>query len=319
MLTKQTAVPRPASEVQEQLDRFKASLPDASFLPANDFAAQLQWDAWQNHLHELEAELQAAIEYELAGSDVSVSLDGDPVVGHDIQAGFLGTVLAHIQNLSSAIAQSFTKATGRAPIANTIVEESRLMFAGTYHSSFGIRLRFATESELGRIRSYSSEEITKTLTSLLDPQGSTDELQTILKSSSRIKSHYAKLVEALGDSNAELRIRTPQRRQGVKLSATQARDRKEWLKTTVERTKEHHVEGHLTGGSTESHRFELRLENDLWKGDASPEAIEAMKGFKFNSRVKAHIRETTEVAEDVDDGGKVSYFLVRFEEISGAS
>jgi len=87
------------------------------------------------------------------------------------------------------------------------------------------------------------------------------------------------------------------------------------LKTTVERTREHHVEGHLTGGSTESHRFELRLDNDLWKGEASSEAVEAMKAFKFDARVKAHVRETIEVAEDGDDGGKVSYYLIRFEEV----
>ena len=308
-------VPRPSSEVQEQLERFKGSLPDKASMPANDFAAQLQWDSWQAHLQELEVELQAAIDHEIAGSDLSVSLDGDPVWGHDIQAGFLGTVLAHVQNLTNAIAQSFTKATGRAPIANTIVEESRLLFAGNYHSSFGIRLRFASEDELGRSRSYNSEEITKTLTVLMDPEGSSDDLQAVLKSSNRVKSHYTKLVEVLGDSNAELRIRTPQRRLGVKLSASQARDRKEWLKTTVERTKEHHIEGHLCGGSVESHKFELRMENDLWKGEASAEAIEAMKAFKFDSKVKAYIRETVEVAEDVDDAGKVSYFLVRFEEI----
>ena len=314
MPTKEISAPRPSSEVQAQLERFKAELPDASSVPANDFAARLQWDAWQSHLKELEEELELAIDYELANNDVVFSLDGDPVQGHDVQAGFLGKVLASVQDLTNALTQSFGKTTSRAPIANTIMEESRLLVTGWYPSSFGVQLRFSTDEDLGRIRTFDKADVANKLSSLLDPAGATDEIQEVLRSSSRVRSHYAKLVGILSDNNADLRMRTPSHRQGIQLSASQARDRKEWLKSTVARTKDYHVEGRLTGGSTESNRFELALENgDLWKGDASHEAVEAMLDFKFNALVKAEVQETTEASEDLDDAGKVSYYLVRFE------
>ena len=57
---------RPSSVIEAQLAAFLATLPaGVTAPPPGDFAAQLQWDAWQNHRQELEAELDQAIEAEL--------------------------------------------------------------------------------------------------------------------------------------------------------------------------------------------------------------------------------------------------------------
>jgi hypothetical protein len=54
---------RPVSVVEAQLREFLASLPPGvAEPPPKDFAARLQWDAWQNHRRELEAELIEAKE-----------------------------------------------------------------------------------------------------------------------------------------------------------------------------------------------------------------------------------------------------------------
>jgi Cdc6-like AAA superfamily ATPase len=56
---------RSSSDVEAQLKSFLAALPSGiEAPPANDFAAQLQWDAWQAHLGELDSELQRAKERE---------------------------------------------------------------------------------------------------------------------------------------------------------------------------------------------------------------------------------------------------------------
>lgn len=54
-----TLEPRDAGEIQAQIAEFRASLPANADLPppADDFAACVQWEAWQNHIKSLETEL----------------------------------------------------------------------------------------------------------------------------------------------------------------------------------------------------------------------------------------------------------------------
>ncbi len=48
---------RPSSEIERQFAEFKSTLPEGiTGPPPGDFAAQLQWDSWQNHLYELVSE-----------------------------------------------------------------------------------------------------------------------------------------------------------------------------------------------------------------------------------------------------------------------
>ncbi len=317
MRTEELHIPRPSSEVEAQLEQFKATLPNEGSALKDDFAAQLQWDAWQGHLKDLEAELETSIAYELENSDVVFSLDGDPVVGHDIQAGFLGRVLATTQSLVDAITQSFGKPTPRAAVPNIVLEESRLLIAGGFDSSFGIKFRFATSEELQRVRAYDPNEVMAVLGRLLDPEGTTDDLLSIFKTSSRIKSHYKKLVEEIGDNNAQIVMRTQTRRAGVRLKAAQARDRKAWLDTIVLKPKEPRViEGELVGGSTSKKRFELRTGGEPIIGDIAEEVVQKLVAVHWNQRVRATIQEIVETPDETEDTGKVSFLLIGLEPIS---
>lgn len=60
-----TRFPRPSHVIEAQLADFLATLPSGiQEPPSDDFAAKLQWDSWQNHRKELEAELDQALEAE---------------------------------------------------------------------------------------------------------------------------------------------------------------------------------------------------------------------------------------------------------------
>ena len=50
---------RPSAEIKAQLEAFKEALPKAE-PDLGDFAAQLQWESWENHRLQLERELAEA-------------------------------------------------------------------------------------------------------------------------------------------------------------------------------------------------------------------------------------------------------------------
>ena len=56
---------RPSSDISAEIMAFRLALPeDNAAPPAIDFAAQLQWEAWENHRRQLETEFEAAVKME---------------------------------------------------------------------------------------------------------------------------------------------------------------------------------------------------------------------------------------------------------------
>lgn len=307
---------RPSSEIERQIADFKATLPEGiTGPPPDDFAAQLQWDSWQKHLTELDKELDKSIGQELEGSDVLLAIDGDPVSGHAVHAGFLGTILAKAQSLINALAQAAEqRPTERGNVPNNIIADYKLMVDGVFQSSFGLKLRLPTEQELNRLRLNHSEVVLDQFCKLMDPDLEQTELLQIV-SSPRVKTHYLGLIEAVGKGGAKLLARTPRIRRGVRLTAAQARDRATWMSSFSAATETLVLEGLLTGGSVANNRFELLVDDDIYKGGISVQAKEQMRVIHFGDRVRATVDETTMTAEDSQLEGAVTRHLTSIEPI----
>jgi hypothetical protein len=301
---------RPSSEIESQLEAFLATLPAGiTAPPADDFAASLQWNSWQNHQKELELELEAARLEELAEADLQVAFSGEPVFQHDIKAGFLGVFLSKAQSLINALAQAIEqKPTERGSIANNLVEDYRLLVAGTFPSSFGLRLRLHSDDELGRLRLSQTEAVLDQFCTLLDPNLSQAELVKVV-ASQRVKTHYYDLVDSIGKEGAQMTLRTKARLKGVKINAKQARDRVTWMDSLTQSTNNLPLEGVLTGGSIATNKFELQVNEEFYRGRISPEAKKQMKDLKLGERVKAEVVETTFSAEENIIEGHATYFL----------
>lgn len=301
---------RPSSEVEAQLEAFLASLPrGVATPPPNDFAAQLQWDAWQGHRRELEMELELARVAELADADIQFAISGEPVFQHDIMAGFLGNILSKAQSLINALAQAVEqKPTERGNIANNLVEDYRLLVASTFPSSFGLRLRLHSDAELGRLRLSQTDSVLNQFCTLLDPNVSQADLVKAV-ASPRVKTHYYDLVEMIGKGGAQMTVRTKTRLAGVKITAKQARDRTTWMDSLAESTTVLSLEGILTGGSIATNKFELLVGEEFYRGRISSEAKTQMKDLKLSERVKVEVVETTFFAEEALVEGHATYFL----------
>jgi hypothetical protein len=307
---------RPSSEIESQIADFKATLTEGlTGPPPGDFAAQLQWDAWQNYLKDLDAELDSSIDQELEGSDVLLAIDGDPVSGHAVHAGFLGTILAKAQSLINALAQAAERRpTERGNVPNNIIADYKLMVDGVFQSSFGLKLRLPTEQELNRLRVNHSELVLDQFCKLIDPELEQTELLQIV-SSPRVKTHYLGLIEAVGKGGAKLLARTPRIRRGVRITAAQARDRATWMSSFSAATETLVLDGLLTGGSVANNKFELQADDDTYRGGISAQAKDQMRTIHFGDRVRATIEETTMTAEDGQMEGSITHHLMSIEPI----
>lgn len=301
---------RPSSEIEAQLEAFLATLPaGVTAPPADDFAAGLQWSSWQNHRQELERELEAARLDELAEADLMFAFSGAPVFQHDIKAGFLGVFLSKTQSLINALAQAMEqKPTERGSIANSLVEDYRLLFAGTFPSSFGLRLRLHSSNELGRLHLSQTAAVLDQFCTLIDPDLGQAELVKAV-ASQRVKTHYYDLVEILSKEGAQMTVRTKARLKGFKINAQQARDRATWMDSLTESTATLPLVGILTGGSIATNKFELEVDEEFYRGRISPEAKAQMKDLKLGERVTAEVIETTFFAEEAVVEGHATYFL----------
>lgn len=301
---------RPSSVIEAQLADFLATLPKGmTGPPQGDFAAQLQWDAWQSHKQELAAELEEALDAELTGSDLQFAFSGAPVVEHDIAAGFLGTFISKAQSLLNALGQATEqRATEMGRIATTLVEDYRLLVSGTFASSFGIKFRLHTESELGRLRIGHTAEVLDQFCGLLDAQLDSAALVNTL-ASPRVKGRYYELVELVAKEDAKVTVRTKARRSGVRLNAKQARDRVTWMDSLTESTSTLPLTGILTGGSIATNKFELQVGDEFFRGRISPEAKVQMQELKMGESVVAEVVETTFFAEEAFIEGHATHFL----------
>ena len=307
---------RPSAVIEQQIADFKATLPEGvTEPPPDDFAAELQWNAWQTHLHELGEELEASLTHELQGSDLQLAVDGDPVSGHAIHAGFLGTILAKTQGLINALAQATEqRPTGRGSVPNNIIEDYRLMVDGVFQSSFGLKLRLPTEKELSRLRLSHSDTVMDQFCKLMDPALDQTDLVRLI-APPRVKTHYLGLIEAIGKGGAKVLARTPRLRRGVRLTAVQARDRAMWMNSFSSETDTLTMDGTLTGGSIANNRFELQVDDETYRGSISTQAKEQMQKIHFGEMVQAVIEETTMTTDDGQLEGTISHHLKSLQQI----
>ncbi len=302
------AEPRTAAEVRRQLADLVKVRDAARAYGARDFASRAGLEAIIGQEQSLLQELHAAEMLE-SGSAMELAFDGDPVQGHAIQASFLGVMLTKVQQLVNALAQAMVGVpTAVAPLPRNIVAENRLVVTGWAPSSFAVRFQLPTKEELGRLVDTESQTVLDGLAELLGGQ-SLSQKAVEWMSLSRVKKHYSEFLEALAKQGASLRLRTRRNPYGVELSTQGARDRVEWLDLLQVTESMLTVFGVLVGGNVESGRFELKAEDEVFRGRTTERAKNQMKQIKFGAAVQADLRTTTTVHEEGATEPTTSYVL----------
>ena len=300
--------PRSAAEVRRQMADLAKLRDAARAYGAPDFASRVGLDAILGHEKSLLEELRAAEMLESA-SAAELAFDGDPVWGHAIQAAFLGAMLTKVQQLVNALAQAMLGvSTAVAPLPRNIVAENRLIVTGWVPSSFAVRFRLPTREELGQLVDTESQAVLDGLAELLGGQ-SLSQKAVEWVSLPRVKKHYSEFLEALAKQGASLRLRTRRNPYGVGLTTQGARDCVEWLDLLQVTESTLTVSGVLIGGNVESGRFELKAEDEVFRGRTTETARNQMKQIKFGAAVQANLRATTMVHEEGAAEPTTSYVL----------
>lgn len=248
-------------------------------------------------------------------------LDGGPVSGKTIAAGFLGRALEELQGSLHALGASLLGRVGeRGLLTSRAVEETQFLVTGIVPGSFGVVL----EAPLGPIQqSMLTEE-----TDLSLAERATSRLIDLLEIGSTAETNDA-LVEALGD----LGLRPVNRLRGFAdlMRDSEATVRLEWQSPDVperdlemDRGQIRRLAGHLAsveareetitvrgwlgGASKIRGRFELEVDGRLYSGAAAPDVIESVEKY-FNRRCEADLVVT--VTRSLTSGKEFQrYYLV---------
>ena len=263
--------------------------------------------------------------------DAQVTLDGKPVVNHEVDIEFFGHFLVHLQGVTNALAQAralVNANSGR--FRESIVDGNQLRLASLSPGSVGVGLRVAPTKTAPTmdtplpfdeaLEEDNSHLPLDDLRLLLDGSSTNASLIDSL-SNERVKTHYKKLIDLLVASEATLSYRTHSDSRPVTLGREQAIQRAFWLKAFSVDEKFEVITGILAGGSVERNRFELRLvgdeSNSPLEGETTPHANKQMRALRFGDEVRAGLR--VKIATNPEIGiEKRSYVLADISALSNA-
>lgn len=302
---------RCAIEIRQQLTELleiKQALCDGGDF---GFAGLANLASIETHEAELRDELRAAELYE-GNATADFVLDGEPLRGYEIPAHLLGVFLEKLQALSYAVGQvRMGSTTTRARVPKEVSITNRLYVQPSFvEGSFGFRVRVSDQKDGDQTSEINPEEALEAVCLLLgDDEPSSESLE--LLSHSRVKTHYAAIMDLMAKQNVSLSMRHRNRSEAMRLNPSQARNRAEWLAQVQTRQETIGRYGVLVGGNIEQERFELRTDDELLRGRLSSQAKEDIKKFHWGDSVLATLHVTQSEHEDSISTSE-SYVAVRF-------
>ena len=231
----------------------------------------------------------------------------------------LGRTLTHLQNVINTIRMVKSKLKQiNAEIRNSM----QLSILAIQPGSFDMKLAFKKENTIpmGDIPSIQGEIISEFF-NLLRSKDSESDLKDILKRlQSRVAEEYKKLLTSLSESGVDTTFSwaSPKldEQEIVSLSKNEIPKLIEILRTFQEEQETPFtVTGELIGISLSSKRFEIKTENETYKGFILKDADSSIKNATMSRRYKAQIKEILNKSEATDEVVKTEYLLLKLEEI----
>ncbi len=271
-----------------------------------DFAAAWSFTSLEAFEEQLQKEAKAArlVENKYA---LEISLTGDPVNDHAVNIKFFGSLLVYAQDVLNAIAYSLT---GGRQTRRNLIPRNRLALAATGPGSFAasFTLPETVEQETLPLDLPEAETPLGLLSALLDGTIDIEDNSEVL-TNPQVKAKYSQLISLLARDGASVSVYTQSNPMGVKLSAKEARDRREWLELLRSTVEEKTLSGTLVGGNIETGRFEIKSDQTTIRGRASDYATKQIRNIHLGAEVTATVEVTTATHEESNFIPKTSYFL----------
>lgn len=297
---------KPAWEIEQQADELAQIKKEMQAYGTPDFATSWSLESIENVEVQLRDEAKAAQLFE-SHYELELSLNGDPVNKHTINSKFFGGMLVYIQDCLNALAYSQVS---NAASRKNLIAGNRLVLAATGPGSFEAKFVIpeGTTDEERLLDVPVSLSPIATLSRLLDSSIDIDDSSEIL-ASQQVKVKYGLIIDLLAKNGADISMRTKGNMASVRMSAQEARDRREWLDLLQTEVEEKSFTGILTGGSIETGRFELKTNERIIRGRVSENALGQIRKIRFGMQVVASVQVTVTTHEDTNFMPRTLYFL----------
>ena len=311
---------RPAEEILDELRHLGETLAEFPAELPGDTGAGLMYRTLLERQSELREQLAAALAGEHQPA-LRLFLDGRPVSGNTVVAGFLGKALEELQASVQALGAAMLGRVGeRGLLASRVVDETQLRVTRLIPGSFGLLL----EAPLGPVQqSMLTDEtdlslVEKAAESLIDVfelGSSTGKDEQLLEALGglgvRPVSQLREFADLIRNSEATMRLEfrspdVPER--AIDMDRTQIERLADHLSQVEAQESTFTVTGWLGGASKIRGRFELEADGRLYTGTAASDVIDTMERF-FNRRCEADLVVT--VTRSLTSGKRSErYYLV---------
>ena len=231
----------------------------------------------------------------------------------------LGKTLIRFQNVINTIRMVRSKSKR---VNEEIRNSMQLSILAFQRGSFDIKLASIKENTIpmGDIPSIQGETISEFLNLLRSKDSESDLKDTLKRLQSRVAEEYKKLLISLSESGADTIFSwaSPKsdEQETVSLSKNEIPKLIEILQTFQEEQETPFtVTGELVGIFLSSKRFEIKTENETYKGFILEDADNSIKNATISRRYEAQIKEILNKSEATDEVVKTEYLLLKLEEI----
>ena len=244
-----------------------------------------------------------------------LTLNFDGVFMTEAPAGALSKIISTLQDVIYTIGMIRS---GSSQITEEIRRKMGISLIGVGAGSFDIRL---ASTDIVDLLSHSEfGDTIEDFLELLNAGSNQEELKRPLgRLKSRVAENYAKFLKSLNEcvNHTKLIWTSPNSERGgtAYLSESQIRDAIEIIERVLPETPTRFsISGTLVGASLNTKRFELKTTDELYTGDVSDQAIEAISSARINGEYIARIEEIVERRETTDEFTKPKYLLLSLSE-----
>ena len=231
----------------------------------------------------------------------------------------LGKTLTRFQNVMYTI--RMVKSNSK-QINEEIRNDMQLSMLATERGSFDIKLASKKEDTIPMwdIPSIQAETISEFL-NLLRSKDSESDLKDILKRlKSRVAEEYKRLLKSLSESGADTTFSWASPRSDEQETVSLSKNEIPKLIEILQRFQEEQetpftITGELIGIFLSSRKFEIKTENETYKGSILKDTDSSIKNATISRIYKAEIKETLKKSEVTDEVVKTEYLLLKLEEI----
>lgn len=309
-------VARSVEEIEAYLSKLRGFLSQAKTFDQSDIANQLNVLGLESEERIVIEELKAAQLME-SNHIAQFVVEGQPVKDHYVDIRFLGGLLLHLQEMVNHLAAEYGTRSYKTRFSKDFARYNRFFMGALMPTSFGLNITLSEADNVrqaplfpeGSNRNIGRNAAVVALTSLFDGEATSTQLAEVI-ASTKARGHYEKIMALLDSNQATLEIRTKYHTTAVRVTASQAKRRRAWIKANQQQTRSLDIRGRLFSGDLIAGTFGIETLDGLrFSGSNSTYAAKWLHILPLGTDVVANVLEITDLHDETSTEIRKRYIL----------